>query len=410
MNKVKRKFIFYAEMAVFVLLTVLLSVINAINFTMASEDADRITEMISKSGGIFFRDDSNAAINPGGGLAAGGRGNSRIGPMGPYSPEMNVSVRYFTYAFDDDGNAEKIDYRISAVTESEAERWAESLLNEDIGWTNVTYRYRVYEKNDKTYVTVIDQGRELLPSYRILIISLCGEAAVLLLSFLILVLVGKRLFNQFEEADRKQKRFIANVESEFKLPLTIINANTEVIERENGSNDQTKSINRQVRKMTKLVKNLAALSIFEEKDITVSKVDMSNIFNVAIDTKKSKFEKHNIELQYSIDTDITVDGDERAIKQIFDELIENSIKFSVSKASFTMQKQNGRIVIRQTNDTNLSNGSIDQIFDRFTTLQNANDKDGYGLGLSYVKDIVKAHNGRISAKVSGGIFTLQIDM
>ena len=404
MNKVKRKFIFYAEMAVFVLLTVLLSVINAINFTMASEDADRITEMISKSGGTFFRDDSNAAITP------GGRGNSRIGPMGPDSPEMNASVRYFTYAFDEDGNAEKIDYRISAVTESEAERWAESLLNEDIGWTNVTYRYRVYEKNDKTYVTVIDQGRELLPSYRILIISLCGEAAVLLLSFLILVLVGKSLFNQFEEADRKQKRFIANVESEFKLPLTIINANTEVIERENGSNDQTKSINRQVRKMTKLVKNLAALSIFEEKDITVSKVDMSNIFNVAIDTKKSKFEKHNIELEYSIDTDITVDGDERAIKQIFDELIENSIKFSVSKASFTLQKQNGRIVIQQTNDTNLSNGSIDQIFDRFTTLENANDKDGYGLGLSYVKDIVKAHNGRISAKVSGGIFTLRIDM
>ena len=408
MNKVRKKFVLYAEISVFVLLTVLLAVINMINFTMAGEDADRITEAISKSSGNFFIYDMKEKSDDTRFYRFGNR--DRIGPMGPDSPEMNASLRYFTYAFDSSGNAEKIEYRISAVSESDAELWAKSLQNEDIGWTNVTYRYRVYEKNDKTYVTVIDQGRELLPSYRILIISVCGEAAFLLLSFLILMFVGKRLFKQFEEADRKQKRFIAKIESEFKMPLTIINANTEVIEKVNGSNDQTNSINKQVRKMTKLVKHLSALSVFEEKDMSVANLDISTIFNVMIDTKKSEFEAKKIQLSFTIEPDIKIKGDEKAMKKIFDELTENSLKYAVSNAEFELKKQKDRIIIRQTNDTDLPNGSIDQIFDRFTTLENARIPSTAGLGLSYVKDIVKAHNGRVSAKVNNGLFTLQIDL
>ena len=51
MNKARKKFIFYAELAIFVLLTVLLSVINVINFSMVSDDADHLTEMISNGHG-----------------------------------------------------------------------------------------------------------------------------------------------------------------------------------------------------------------------------------------------------------------------------------------------------------------------------------------------------------------------
>lgn len=404
MNKVRKKFVLYAEIAVFILLTVLLSVINIINFTMVSEDADRMTEAISHASGNFFQEDSNETQNTVNRF--GLRRNWEM--MGPNSPEMNASLRYFTYAFDKDGNAEKIEYRMSAVTEQQAQEWAKTLINEKIGWTNMTYRYRVYEKDNKTYVTVVDQGRELLPSYRILIISAIGEVLVLLVSFLVLMSVGRRLFKPFQEADRKQKRFIANVENDFKMPLTIISANTEVIERQNGSNEQTKAINRQVRKMTGLVKNLGALSMFEEKDMSHSNIDLSNMLNVLLDSKKHKFEEKNLSLEYDIEPNISLSGDEQAIKKSLSELVENSLRYAVSKASFTLKKQGDRIIILQVNDTDLPNGSIDQIFDRFTTLDNAKDQNTAGLGLSYVKDIAKAHNGRVSAKVNNNSFMLEI--
>ena len=126
------------------------------------------------------------------------------------------------------------------------------------------------------------------------------------------------------------------------------------------------------------------------------------------ENQKQVFEAKNIELTADIAPDITLEGDEQALKKILSELAENALRYSLTKTSFTLRKQGDRIIISQANDTDLPNGSVDQIFDRFTTLANAKDKNTAGLGLSYVKDIVKAHNGRVSAKVVNGIFTVEI--
>ena len=408
-DKVRKKFVLYAELSVFILLTVLLSVINVINFTMVAEDADHVTEAISFSTGKFVKEEPSPENleNPDGTESTESKKNERrkFGPMGPDSPEMKASLRFFTYAFDKDEKAELTEYRMSALTQSEAIDLARSLIKESTGWTNLTYRYRVYEKDKKIYVTVIDQSRELLPSYRTLIISAIGEVLVLLISYLVLVSVGKSLFKQVEEADRKQKAFIKNIEQDFKMPLTVISANTELIERKNGSDEQTKAIDRQIRKMTELVKHLGALAIFEEKDMAVSNINLSEVMQDFVESRKEKFDEKKIALDSNITPHINFEGNEQAIKKILSELAENALRYSLSKAEFTLKKKGDRIIILQTNDTN---GSVDEIFDRFTTLGNAKDKNTTGLGLSYVKDIVKAHNGRVSAKVANGIFTLEI--
>ena len=196
-DKVRKKFVLYAELSVFILLTVLLSVINVINFTMVAEDADHVTEAISFSTGKFVKEEPSPENleNPDGTESTESKKNERrkFGPMGPDSPEMKASLRFFTYAFDKDEKAELIEYRMSALTQSEAIDLARSLIKESTGWTNLTYRYRVYEKDGKTFVTVIDQGRELLPSYRTLIISAIGELLVLLISYLVLVKFKRHL-------------------------------------------------------------------------------------------------------------------------------------------------------------------------------------------------------------------------
>lgn len=408
MDKVRGKFVLSAEIAVFVLLTVLLSVINIMNFAAAAEDADHIAQSVSRNKENFAKDDPNG--NP----AAEQNGMDirpfRFGQFDPDSVEMNASLRYFIFSFDENGNAENVQFRMSAITEEEAEKWARSLINEDSGWTNTVYRYRVFDRKGKTFVVVIDQSRELNPCYRILNFSVAGEIVVLLLSFIILRIVGKILFKQFEDADRKQKKFISRVESEFKMPLTVINANTEALEKVHGQDEQILSINRQVRKMTKLVKNLSAFSIFEEKDMAASRINLSDMLNETLDSRKSAFEKKNIDLEYDIEPDIMTEGDEQALKKVFNELIENSLRYSLGKSSFSLKKQNDRIVLIQSNNTDLPNGSADQVFDRFTTLENAKGMETDGLGLSFVKDIIKAHNGRVSAKTASGYFTLRIDL
>ena len=176
MKQAKRKFIRTALFAVGVLLAALLTVINVTGFTMAGTDADRLLDRLTGGHGSFIPDASaGTRFSPEG---------DRFGPMGPTSPEMEKSLRFFTVAFDDAGNAETVAFELSAVSESDAVSWARSLLSGDRGWTKGTYRYRVYRFGDRTYVSVIDQGRELTPVYRILVISACSSSSSCLSSLL----------------------------------------------------------------------------------------------------------------------------------------------------------------------------------------------------------------------------------
>lgn len=486
MKKAEQKFRIYAILVIFVLLTVLLAVINGVNFTMAAQDADEITQMLAERRGAFDPAETESGkirpdeTNPGeslpgetdpGGAPRGGtkpdgikpggakpgetdpaetkpkernpggeipgetasgemspvemdpgaldpgyafpgqwEGGFRMGPMGPASPETTSSLRFFTVAFSDEsGTGEVIAYHISAISENEALEWAAGLRREEIGWTRGTYRYRVYRDGDSTFVTVIDQGRELLPSLRILVISAVGEALVLAIGWFVLLGIGRKIYAPMEEADRKQKNFIRNANKEFRIPLTVIGGNTELAERRYGPDEQTRSTRRQLARLNELVDKLGTAGIFEEKGAAPAPVSLSETLCAALDREAENFSRRGILLTSEVTPEITVQADPDGMRKLTDELVENALKYALTKASFTLKKENDSLVLEAKNDTDLPDGPADRVFDRFTVLQNG--KEGSpGLGLASVKEILKAHNGRGEAFVRDGIFTLRITL
>lgn len=384
--------------SLFVLLTVLVGVINVINFSMASDDADKVTQTLAKGGGAFAPEQGKP-FKPGG---PGGRDL-----WGPESPETHYSVRYFTFAFDGEGSAQKIAFNVSAFTEDEARELARSLINEKTGWTSLKYRYRVYKEGGLTYVTVIDQGRELLPSYRILMISVFGEIVGLLVGFVFLISVSKKLFRPLEDADRRQKAFLAEAENKFKVPLTVISADAELIEKENGQSDYTTSINRQVRRMTSLVRELGELALYDTEKQRVE-ADVSMILASVSEEKKADFETSGKALETAIDPGVRVVGDENSLRRAIVEIIDNAYKYSVSRCSLTLKKTDERATLICENDCALPDGEYNGAFDRFTVLENADPATSRGLGLSFVREVVKQSNGRAAAYVRNGVFTLKI--
>ncbi len=421
MNKARNRFILLTELIIILLLSLLLTVINVLNFTMAADDADFLTAQIAQRHGVLDPSQNPEPENTEADAQKQGISdnpqtkkpfrldNGRFGSMGPNSPEMNSSLRYFTFAFDKEDKASVVEFRMSSVSQTEAEEWARSLLGGTTGWTNVSYRYRVYQDGKQTFVTVIDQSRELWPSYRILIISLVGGGIFIILSFVLAHIIGRKLFKPLEEADRKQKLFIAQLENEFKMPLTIINADTETLERQSGTNLQTQSINKQVKRMTRLVKDLGTLSLFEETE-SKTKTDISDLLTAMLENSRSAFSERNLTLTHTIEPNITLNIIDETAQKLLRELIDNALHFSVSQASFTLQKHNDRIKLIQSNDTTLPNGNYDQIFDRFVRLDNAANISGTGLGLAYVKSIMQSHNGRLSAVVKNGTMIITLDL
>ncbi|MBR4467366.1 MAG: HAMP domain-containing histidine kinase, partial [Clostridia bacterium] len=386
MNKAEKKFRLYAILVIFVLLTALLSVINGVNFTMASGDADVLTQMLADRQGSFERVEGA----PGGMQTRSdqpGNKDFRMGPMGPDSPEMNASLRYFTVAFSDKGETvETVAFNVSAVTEEEAKEWASSLLKEKTGWTRGTYRYRVYKDHGTTYVTVIDQGRELLPSFRILIISAIGEILVLVTGWFVLLAIGRKIYAPLEEADRKQKNFIANANREFRIPLTIIGGNTELAERKYGPDDHTRSTRRQLGKLNDLVSQLESLRVIGDEDPNPGDVPISEYLTDALEREAKSFSDRGLELTKEIEPEIRVHADPEAMRELIGELVRNALKFALTKVSFNLKNESGHVLLEAKNDTALPDGPVDQVFDRFTTLEAPDSgKAGAGLGLARVK-------------------------
>ena len=257
-------------------------------------------------------------------------------------------------------------------------------------------------------MTVIDQGRELLSAYRILIISAVGEVLVLIIGWFVLLFIGRKIYAPVEDADRKQKNFIRNVNREFRSPLAEIDANTEQVERRYGPDEQTRSIHRQVAMLNRLVDRLGKIGILDDADMKPAEMNLSECIRKVLDSHAEEFRTKGICLTADIEPGIALAADAQAMQKMVEELTDNALKFSLKQAFFTLQRDNGHVLLEVRNDADLPDGQVDQVFDRFTVL--GNSKGCPGLGLSYVKEIVKAHNGRVTASVSDGMFRLRITL
>ncbi|MBP5729802.1 MAG: HAMP domain-containing histidine kinase [Clostridia bacterium] len=380
MDKYRRKFIIYAFLAALALVAVLLAAVNIAGFAAAAGDADRTTQQLI---------DGAAAAS---------------------------DARYFKIGFDKDKNLLAEPLNQTELSDEDAVALARKLRGEKngkTGWVNTVYRYRVYKDKDADtkYVVALEQSEQLKPLTRTLTISLISGAACLVLWLVLLLLVAPRLLKPMEGVDRKQKQFIAEAEKEFKVPLTVIAADAEILELENGASEHTQSIRRQVSKMNQTARQLAALSLFEAK-AEKAEYDLSAAAAEAGGHAQALFAKQGKTLTLDIQENVWFTGDEDAARNMLTEIVGNALKFSLTRASLKLrQTEGGYTEISCVNDTELAlTGKVRQVFDRFVRLENADGKPGSGLGLSYLRDAVKAMNGRVEAEVNNGEFVIRIKL
>ena len=93
---------------------------------------------------------------------------------------------------------------------------------------------------------------------------------------------------------QKQKRFITDASHELKTPLTIIDANTEVIELTTGENEQTISTRNQVKRLASLTEKLVMLSRMDEENTTLERQNFC-ISDAVYDTAEIKSYRYTIQ-------------------------------------------------------------------------------------------------------------------
>lgn len=235
--------------------------------------------------------------------------------------------------------------------------------------------------------------------------SVIGFITVLIL----VITFSKIVLRPVAQSYEKQRQFITDAGHELKTPLTIIDANTEVIEMENGESQWTKSIRNQVERLTSMVGQFITLSKMEEKNENFHKTDISLniILNESLEPFDAVFLSKNIKINTFSEKDIHISGDEKLLRQLFEILIDNAAKYASENSTFSisMKRKSRKNMLTFENESNtISEGNLDILFDRFyrTDASRNSATGGSGIGLSVAKSIVTLHGGTIHAKSDDG--------
>jgi len=219
-----------------------------------------------------------------------------------------------------------------------------------------------------------------------------------------------------------QRQFFENLSHELKTPLTVMKGEFEVILKKNRTPDEYESVLKsnleEIDKIVKLVENLLLLASFESQKILPERreVDLGLLLSGVANTYKKLADRKGIDIRMGLEEHIIiVEGDEQQLKQLFANLFDNAVKYTLphGKVEARCAKGDGLATVSITDTgVGIPKDKIGRIFDRFYRA-GATTGEGFGLGLSIAKSVVDAHKGSISVRSEigeGTTFTVSLPL
>ncbi len=208
-----------------------------------------------------------------------------------------------------------------------------------------------------------------------------------------------------------KNEFIDNMTHELKTPISTISLACEALMDKDfkkvGSrdkylniiNDENKRLGGQVENVLSIAKTEKSNYRLELKELCVHEIikDSVNINNFKVE-KRGGIIKQNLKADTSF-----ILGNYDHLLNVFNNLLDNSNKYSLEKPQIKVSSINYKEFMDiQISDhgIGIKNSNIDKIFDKFyrEPQGNIHNVKGFGLGLSYVKNILNKHKASISVE------------
>jgi len=221
--------------------------------------------------------------------------------------------------------------------------------------------------------------------------------------------------------------FINNMTHEFKTPLATISLAVDALRNEKVVQDRSKSeyftgiIKEENKRMNKQVETILQASLLDrqEQQLNRKPLHAHEFIQEAMENFHLQLEGKGgrSELQLNAKNDL-VFADEVHFMNIVTNLIDNAVKYSKENLCIriTTQSTPKNLIIRiEDNGIGMSKETQRRIFEKFYRAHTGNlhNVKGFGLGLSYVKTIVEAHEGKIrvdSTVGKGTTFTMEFPL
>jgi two-component system phosphate regulon sensor histidine kinase PhoR len=234
----------------------------------------------------------------------------------------------------------------------------------------------------------------------------------------------RTLLRQKKLADMKSD-FINNMTHELKTPLATISLAVDALKNEKVLSNPEKlsyftgMIKDENKRMNKHVESILQAAQMDRQEVQLNKRDIhvhEIIKNVLNNLQLQIEEKHGkVDIQLNATADL-MEADEVHLTNLINNLIDNALKYSKDDSFYVKlsTKNLGKNIRVQVEDhgIGMNKETLARVFEKFYRAHtgNVHNVKGFGLGLSYVKTMVEAHDGKIKAdSVIGKGSTFTID-
>lgn len=223
--------------------------------------------------------------------------------------------------------------------------------------------------------------------------------------------------------DEMKSEFVSTVSHELRTPLSVIKSYTEALITQVKPDDyKTREqflsvIDSETDRLADIVSNLLDLSRIESGkfDLDITAFPLEELINSVAHVYRSRRKNIHILTDFSPSLPM-IHADEGKIKEVLVNLITNSIKFSPTGGTISINlEKKGNFLACSVSDTGIGmpRNKLNKIFEKFFRVDSSDTSaiEGTGLGLSIVKHIIDSHNGKImvdSILGKGSVFTFYL--
>jgi len=231
---------------------------------------------------------------------------------------------------------------------------------------------------------------------------------------------------QLAELDRVKSEFFANVSHELRTPLTLILAPVQDLQRRiearsTALREPLRIIEQSALRLLRLVNDLLDLIRFEQGEAKLERlpVNVTRLVGSLVEQVGHLAKTQQLQLISEMPAEpLIVDGDSAALERVVINLLSNAIKFTDKGGQIRIRAQTtgdqAHISVADTG-IGIDADSLDRIFDRFQQAESSSTRrrQGLGLGLALVKDLVRRMGGDVtvaSRRGQGTTFTVTLPL
>lgn len=233
--------------------------------------------------------------------------------------------------------------------------------------------------------------------------------------------IGENLDLAIEDAvksERLKTELITNVSHDLKTPLTSIINYSDLLSKDDNTEDEVKEyskiINEKSNKLKVLIEDLFEVSKATSNNIELDRqeLDFNSLVQQSIGEWEDKISEKNLEIISNLPEDkvmLNIDG--QKFSRVLDNLFSNISKYALenSRVYVDLSEEGGvKLTIKNISKYPL-NISAEELMERFTRGEKSRTTSGSGLGLSIASSFVRAHGASFDIDIDGDLFKVRIE-